>query len=142
MVVDLNMNDCLIGVNMEASIDIRFNGAYITLEILPDHKINPASDRYMWLETASACKTHKCRKVLLEGPVPEINMQEKDAVVSGKWMARLMAGTRVACCLTGAPPDDVAGLFFNTAYNRGVDIKFFPSKIDGLEWLCAADSQG
>jgi len=75
----------------------------------------------------------------MEGPVPEINMQPKDVVVSGRFMGRSMAGTRIACCLTGAPPNDIANLFFNIAANRGVDIKYFPGKAEGVEWLCAAN---
>ena len=126
---------------MSSDFSLEFNGKYIHIIHAPDYEISPESNEKLWKELAEACRKHKCRKVLAEGPTQKRKINSMDAFESGTKASESIPGLMLAICINEYTPDETTKFFINVAYNRGVRIEFFNDKQKALAWLGIKDTE-
>ena len=120
---------------MDEPATIRDCGAYLEAQLEPGFVIDPDSTTRVWSLIRQAIDAHGCRKVLVIGNIGGREMTVSDALESGAFVAKVLPGVRVACCLEMHVPDEVTELFKTAAQRHGTLIGFFEQRDEAISWL-------
>lgn len=120
---------------MSGDFKFSFRTDHVHIQLAPDFEVNSSHMAALWTELGAFCKDKNCWLVLCEGIKPTRQMDVLDAYESGVRLAEAGRGIRMACYWEQYTPDKLTSHFENVSTNRGVQVRFFLSQREAVEWL-------
>lgn len=114
------------------------------LEVHPEHLhlkfpsgfvLSAESTAEVWVAVAELSGQRGPRRVLIDLPEPDWQLDTMAAFESGRMLAEYTAGLSIAICLYDRDVDELPVFFKTVAQNRGVKVEFFPDLASAHHWL-------
>lgn len=113
---------------------VTFRGDHVHVELNADAKIDPDLPTDYWEMLRKICEEHDCRRVLVEGVAPRVELGPAEVVEAGK-RAATVPNLWLAFHLENHVPNEQSELYEAVAASKGVRVKFFDNAEAALKWL-------
>ncbi|MGE3467558.1 MAG: hypothetical protein AB7J13_11565 [Pyrinomonadaceae bacterium] len=119
---------------LEGGFSIEFRDDHVHVLLGKGLGVNAEQRTSIWEQISRMCEYHGCRRVLVEGRVPEGVLQTSEVIDAGLKTAAVPK-LSMAFCFDDFQPDELSELYETVAASRGVRVKFFSDSERALMWL-------
>lgn len=119
---------------LEDGFGVQFRDDHIHVELGKEFKVDASRREAFWKVISSACERHNSRRVLVEGFVPQGEVDTADVIDAGQKTATVPR-LWLAFSFANFEPNEQSELYEVIAASRGVRVKFFPNPERALLWL-------
>lgn len=120
---------------METTFSLEFYGTFVHIMHPPGLAATAESVADIWGRLVDDCDKRNCRKVLVEASNMEGWLDTVSAFESGRLLAKIEPGIKVALCFYNYKFDELSSFFKTVAENRGVRVEFFSNPDEAKKWL-------
>ena len=113
---------------------VTFRGDHVHVELTGERTIDPEAPKDYWETLGKICKEYDCKRILVEGIAPAVELGPKDVIDAGARTATV-PNLWLAFNLKNHVPNEQSELYEVIAASKGVRVKFFDNSEDALNWL-------
>ena len=121
---------------MEEVFKVEHRDDHIHVVISPDIPIDNESRGEFWGMLRKLCEERDCRRILVEGRVPEEEPDPSEVIAAGERTATV-PNVWMAFHFEDFVPNESSELFEAVAASHGVRVKHFDNAESALKWLRA-----
>ena len=96
---------------MNEPFSLEFCGNYIRLTHLPGFVATPESVSEMWGHFANACEACNCRRLLVDAPMADVQLDTMTAFDAGRDLAEANHGMTIAFLMPEHADDELSRIF-------------------------------
>lgn len=119
---------------MEEVFSVEHRGDHIHVQLSPGIPVSDESRGEFWEMIRKLCEERDCRRILIEGFVPEGERAPTEVIAAGEATATV-PHVWLAFHLENFVASEQSELFEAVAASRGVRVKFFDTTDAALNWL-------
>ena len=113
---------------------VTFRHDHVHVELSGEPTIDQEAPRDYWGILAKVCKEYDCKRILVEGIAPSVELDPREVIEAGSRTA-IVPDLWLAFNLENHVPNEQSELYEVIAASKGVRVKFFDNSEDALNWL-------
>ena len=115
---------------------VTFRGDHVHVQLSGESGVDRDVSRDYWDTLRKLCEEYDCRRILVEGSSPQVELGPADVVEAGERTATV-PNLWLAFHLENHVPNAQSELYETVAASKGVRVKFFDDADAALNWLRA-----